>query len=246
MFEYIYNEETIVHKRRQIFEEFLKLSTNVEDGNFKIISDCDLKLLFELYDEVFFNSDFRQNYEGAFRFSFSKRMSKSAGLTLCPKNISNLRPKDLIIEFRFGINFFFQYGLSDKEKFVSGIKTNNALEALQLVLEHEICHAIEFILYHQSSCKGKRFKELAKNVFNHSSSYHALPTNQEIAKEKLGLSIGKKVSFQFENQLLEGFINRINKRATVMVKNKEGNYLDHQGNRYIKFYVPLDDLTLME
>lgn len=246
MFDYIYDEKVIVQKRKQIFEEFLELSENVEDGNFKTISTYDLKLLFELYDKMFFYSDFRDRYEGSLRFSFSKRMTRSAGLTLCPQNISTLQPKDVIIEFRFGVDFFFNYDLSHKEKFVSGVKTHNALEALQLVLEHEICHAIEFILYHRSSCKGKRFKTIAKNLFNHSSSYHALPTNQEIAKEKLGLSIGKRVSFQFEDQCFEGFINGINKRATVMVKNKEGDYIDRQGNRYAKYYVPLNHLTLIE
>ncbi|WP_303864388.1 hypothetical protein [Alkalibaculum bacchi] len=246
MFDYIYNSETIVQKRTQIFEEFLKLSGSVEDCNFKMISTDDLKLLFELYDRVFFRNDFSNQYEGGFRFSLSKRMSKSAGLTLCPKNISALKPKDVIIEFRFGVNFFFYYELSDKEKFVSGIETHNALEALQLVLEHEICHAIEFILYHQSSCKKKRFKIIAKNLFNHSSSYHALPTNQEIAKEKLGLSIGNKVSFQYENEFFEGFINGIHKRATVMVKNKEGCYIDREGNKYTKYYVPLNQLILLK
>ncbi len=246
MFDYIYDEKTIVQKRSQIFEEFLRLSQNIEDGNFKMISTDDLKLLFELYDKVFFCSDFSNVYKGSFRFSLSKRMTKSAGLTLCPKNINTLKPEDIVIEFRFGVNFFFYYDLSNKDKFVSGIKTHNALEALQLVLEHEICHAIEFILYHQSSCKGKRFKTLANNLFNHSSSYHALPTNREIAKERLGLSIGNRVFFQYENESFEGFINGINKRATVMVKNKDGNYVDRQGNRYTKYYVPLNQLTLIE
>ena len=246
MFDYIYEEKTIIHKRKQIFEELIKQSENIKNGNIINILPTDLELLFKLYDRIFLRNDFTNQYLGRFRFSLSKRMIKSSGLTLVPRNISSLRPEEVVIEFRFGINFFLQYDLTAANKFVSRIKTQNALEALQLVLEHEICHAIEFILYHQSSCKGKRFKTLAQNLFGHKSSYHELPTNQEIAKEQLGLSIGASVSFQFKGKQLEGFIHRIHKRATVMVKSSKGQYVDLQGNRYTKYYVPLNHLTVVE
>ena len=199
MFDYIYDEKAIVQKRKQIFEEFLELSENVEDGNFKTISTYDLKLLFELYDKVFFHSDFRNQYEGSLRFSFSKRMTRSAGLTLCPQNISTLQPKDVIIEFRFGINFFFNYDLSHKEKFVSGVKTHNALEALQLVLEHEICHVIEFILYHRSSCKGKRFKTIAAVIM------HYLQIERLLKKSWVYL-LGKEYPFNLKMNPLKALL----------------------------------------
>ncbi len=239
MIEYTYDNKTIENKRKAIAKEFMKLSKNIKNSTIKEISTGDLAILFELYDQGFLNNRLRDEFPGNFKFSLSSRMTRSAGLTRCPKNISEIKPEDVLIEFRFGVDFFFQYELSNRSKMVCGIETSHALEALQLVFEHEICHGIEFIYFHQSSCKGKRFKTLANNLFGHISSYHQLPTNKELAREKLGLQIGDQISFPFDNQIFIGVINGINKRATIMVKDKNGPYADEQGNKYAKFYVPL-------
>ena len=111
-----------------------------------------------------------------------------------------------------------------------------------MVLEHEICHAIEFIYYYESNCKGDRFKTISNNLFGHTSSYHQLPTHKELAREKYGLRIGDKISFIFADKKLNGVIYGINKRATIMVQDKNGQYADKQGNRYVKYYVPLNNI----
>lgn len=239
-------EEHLIHSKRQkITDEFNHQSNNIKDGNIEIISNQDLSLLFDLYDKLFFNDCFKNNYEGKVKFSLSKRMTKSAGATICPKNIHKIKPKDWIIEIRIGVNFFFNYNSVHKEKIVSGIKTKNSLEALQIVFEHEICHVIEFICFNQSSCKGKRFKELSYNLFKHTRNYHRLPTNREIAYESKGLKIGDRVNFIIDGKKTQGIIHNINKRATVMVKNKKGRYQDVYGTRFTKYYVPLQLLELM-
>src|SRR5699024_5279185 len=101
------------------------LSDHVKDGHIKALSDRDIKILFDLYDREFFHGAFN-SYDGTFKFSLSKRMTKSAGMTLCPRTIRDLRPSEVVIEFRFGINFFFRYDLTEGNKFVSGIETHNA------------------------------------------------------------------------------------------------------------------------
>lgn len=242
MIEYKYDKKIIEKKRANISKELIKASTNIKNDIIQEISPSDLKILFELYDSIFLNNWFKDKFKGSFKFSLSKRMTKSAGYTLCPKNISILRPEDIIIEFRIGVDFFFQYELLEGVKVVCGIETNNSLEALQLVLEHEICHAIEYICFYKSSCKGERFKTIAKNLFGHTSSYHQLPTNKNLAKEIMGLNIGDKVWFISKGKKINGFIYRINKRATVMVQDQSGQYADKQGNRYVKYYVPLNRL----
>lgn len=242
MFEWfeIKSEEDLVRlKREKIADAFTRQSEHIKNGNIQTISSQDLRMLFDLYDSIFFKDWFRENFEGKMVFSLSKRMTKSAGATICPKNSHKIKPKDLKLEIRMGINFFFNYDAIQKDKVVSGIRTKNSLEAMQIVFEHEICHAIEFIHYHRSSCKGKRFKELAFNLFGHTESYHRLPSNQQIAFEKLGLKVGDVVQFMIEGKITSGIISNINKRATVMVRDKRGNYRDTKGVRYSKYYVPL-------
>lgn len=234
-----YTRDEIAKKRKDIYSQIIVLSSNIEEKTFQKIGSKDLCLIFELYDNIFFNNWFENYFKGKIKFSFSKRMTKSAGLTLCPKNISSIKPDDLVIEIRMSLDFFFNYGQLDRIKSVGGVETNNPLEALQVIIEHEICHVIEFIHYHRSSCRGQRFKQLAYDLFGHTESFHQLPTYRQIAKEKLGLAVGETVYFQDNNKKLKGIITNINKRATVMVKNSRGDYIDKKGNRYIKYYVPL-------
>lgn len=236
----IYTPSEILWKRAEVSKMLLTNSSNIKGQAIAKISTQDLNLLFDLYDEVFFNNRFKRNFKGKMIFSLSSRMTRSAGKTLCPKNISKIKPEDLVIEIRIGTDFFFQYDEIDGEKKVCGIPTENALEALQLVFEHELCHGIEFVNYKTSDCSKERFKTLAKNIFGHTESHHKLPTYRQIAGEKYGLKIGNMVTFTHENKKIKGILYNINKMATVMVRDKNGTYADRQGNRYVKYYVPIE------
>lgn len=233
------HKDDICAKREEINRLLRTKSGNLKSGNINTISTSDLKLLFKLYDQVFLGNWFADCFKGKFKFSLSRQMTKSAGLTRCPKNIDKIEPGELVIEIKIGIDFFFQYDLIEGSKTVGGIKTSNSLEALQLVFEHELCHVIEFIHFKRSSCSKKRFKALANNLFGHTESCHKLPTHRQIANQKLGLNIGDTVSFTFEGKKLTGLLYNINKRAIVMVRNKDGSLADSKGNRYSKYYVPL-------
>ncbi|MFU0824972.1 SprT-like domain-containing protein [Clostridium sp.] len=237
-----YLESEIENKRHLLRNEFIYISNNINHGQIKKILVEDLQLLFNLYDKYFFNYYFNKFFKGNITFSLSKRMSRSAGKTIIPKTNPILEEEKQRYEIRIGVNFLFQYYELDREKIVAGVKTEDSLHALLMVFEHEIIHLIEFYVFGNSSCKNKRFKTIAKNIFNHKDVYHSLPTNGEIACESLGIKIGDKVSFLHEEEIKNGIVNRINKRAAIMVLDNKGNYIDGQGNRYSKYYVPLNKI----
>lgn len=230
-------------KRAQIGHRLMALSPNIKSPELTKIAVNDLRLLFELYDEVFFNHQLTAGFSGQLKFSLSSRLTKSAGKTIFPRCCHQIPPEQLTAEIRMGTSFFFQYNAITGPKIVSGITTQNALEAFQLVFEHEICHFIEFLCYQNSNCRGKRFKNLAHNLFGHTESFHKLPTQNQIALQKYGFRIGAPVTFTYEGRSLQGILYRINKRATVMVKDRKGIYADKKGVRYSKYYVPLELLA---
>lgn len=242
VFELTYTEAEILSKRNEIARQFVSLSPNIKGPDITRIAPSDLQLLFDLYDRMFLNGQFSAEYQGEIVFSLSTRFIKSAGKTICPRNIARTKPADIIMEIRIGTAFLFQFNEIDSAKSVAGIPADNALKALQLVFEHEICHLLEFITFHSSSCRQIRFKTLAHNLFAHTASTHQLPTSRQIAEQKYGFKLGDTVKFSYENHVYEGILYRVNKRATVMVRDKKGIYRDSQGNRYACYYVPLEYL----
>jgi hypothetical protein len=241
----IYKATEIQNKKLLLRKEFLYNSINIDSGEVKKISEEDLRILFELYDKYFFDSYFKDKFKGNIKFSLSKRMNKSAGKTIVPKNISVLSEEKQSFEIRIGVNFFFQYYDLKREKIVGGIITSDSLHALLTVFEHELIHFLEFYTFGKSSCKGKRFKDIAFNIFGHKDVYHSLPTNSEVLRKDLNISPGDSVCFSHDGKSFKGIIYRINKRATVMVLNNRGNYVDSKGNRFNKFYVPIQLLSKM-
>ena len=234
--------DVVKNRREKVSNLFILKSNNIKNGRISTISTSDIRLMFELYDQVFFENWFRDRFKGKIDLSISRRMTKSAGITICPKNCDKIKPEELVMEIRIGVDFFFHYDLIEGNKEVCGVSTSNSLEALQLVFEHELCHIIEFIHFKKSNCIGDRFKTIASNLFNHTANYHKLPTFKQIANQKLGLRMGSIVTFTFEGKRLNGILYNINKRATVMVRNDEGQLIDRDGNRYSKYYVPLNAL----
>lgn len=226
-------------KRGQVKQLLLQKSTGIKEPQLASISTEDLKLLFNLYDEIFFQNWIKYHFIGKMKFSLSSKMTRSAGKTMYPRNIGRIKPEDLVLEIRMGIDFFLYYGQLKKSSIVCGLKANNSLEALLLVFEHELCHVLEFLLFKKSSCKGLRFKAMAGNLFGHTDSYHKLPTNKQIANKVFGFKIGEMVSFKNKEKRLTGLLYNVNKRAVVLVPDKNGLLADRHGMRYSKYYVPL-------
>jgi len=229
----IYNPNEVKMKTKKIYSKLLKKSENIHQGNFKSIGSNDLRFLFLQYDHYFFDSYFRENYRDKIAFRLSQRMTKTGGSCKYLK-----RSKAYIITL--SMTLIFQTFMDvQREIVVNGITCNDRLEATMRILEHEIIHLLEFILYGSSSCSKPQFKTLSYNIFSHTAVTHELVTQAERAYKSLNLKVGDDVEFKYDEQKLQGTISRITKRATVMVKNASGQYSDKYGNRYLKFLVPL-------
>lgn len=237
-----YDENTIIQKRIQVREQLFSTSKNIKNGNIEVISEKDLQLLFNLYDTIFLESYFSLNFKGILKFKLSHQMTKSAGITRTPRNIAVIPPEKQQFEIKISLDFLFDYYKSMREKSVGGIITNDPIDVLMLVFEHEICHVIEFHIYKKSSCKKIRFKTIANNIFGHKESYHKLTTNSELTFLNYGLKANDKVGFEYEGKLLKGIIYRINKRAIVMTEDKKGTYTNNFGKRFSKYYVPINEI----
>lgn len=235
--------ENTADKRRIIRKCLISLSQNIECGEIKAISQEDLILLFKLYDKYFFNEYFKNNFKGKINFSVSNKMTRSAGKMMVPKNLASLKEEVEKYELRIGVNFFFHYDELKRKKTVNGIETEDALHALLMVFEHELIHFLEFYVYKESNCKKDRFKAIAYNIFGHTDVYHSLPTIKEITGEKFGIKLGDRVCFIHDKNKIVGVVNSINKRASIMVLDKNGDYVDKYKNRYFKYYVPINLLN---
>lgn len=99
---------------------------------------------------------------------------------------------------------------------------------------------------------GKTFQLLAKVLFGHTEWTHDLITQDEIAYNLYNITVGAKVKFEFDGQSYSGKVNRVQKRVTILVKekNKMNPHPDSRefsdGNFYRKFYVPIEQCQVIE
>jgi hypothetical protein len=139
---------------------------------------------------------------------------------------------------------FDSFGSGDRRITVAGVVCENRLQALQRIFEHELIHLAEQLCWQKSDCAAIRFQDIAARHFLHRDHTHNLVTHRERAAEA-GIRIGSRVSFTFEGQELTGRVNRITKRATVLVQDPEGSPFS-DGSRYKTYYVPLVHLKVSE
>ena len=221
---------------KKIYRVILKESQNLGQGNFNQIGTVDLIRLFELYDQYFFNGFFYNNCKDKLSFRLSSRMTKTAG------KVTHHRQKN---SYTISLSTFLLFQTFDDVQMtirVNGIVCYDRLEAAMRILEHEIIHLLELVVQGSSSCSNNKFRHKAMNIFGHTETTHRLITQEVRALAKYKLKIGDEVLFQFKEESHRGIIYRIKKRATVMVKNSNGDFRDSQGNRYTKYYIPLQFL----
>jgi hypothetical protein len=112
-------------------------------------------------------------------------------------------------------------------------------------MEHELVHLAEMLLWDKSSCAQPRFCSISLRFFGHTENMHKLITPKERAIVQYGIKPGMTVRFRFDGVEHKGVVNRINKRATVLVEDRQGErYSD--GKHYAKFYVPVQLLEALE
>ena len=118
-----------------------------------------------------------------------------------------------------------------------GLACRHRLDALQRLFEHELVHLAEWVCWDESHCGRKRFQDIASRLFLHRAHTHQLITRSERAAA-LGIGVGTRVTFRYRGNRLQGRVNRITKRATVLVEDPEGTRWS-DGRRYVRYYVPL-------
>jgi hypothetical protein len=228
--------EEIQRRTRGIYSEVLQRSKHLDAGNFSVIHQDDLRRLFDGYDEEFFGGFCRAAAgPGGLQFRLSKRMTSSGGKT------TRFKPRSREAHFEIAVSttlLFQTFHDVERPISVAGIVCRDRLEALQRVIEHEIVHLIEMLLWTHSSCSARRFQSIARRAFAHVEHTHQLITPRERALRKFGIRPGDRVRFQLNGSPLVGVVNRITRRATVLVEDPRGmRYTD--GKRYAKYYVPL-------
>jgi len=238
--------DEIHRKGRAIRKAILRESRHIRTANFDAISAEDVERLYQLYDEWFFRRLFRRLFDrdpdSSLTFHVSKKMTKAGGSTshtrkrvASPDGIRNVTSYRLTVS---ALLLFQTFREEQRPIAVAGVTCTDRLEALQRIVEHELIHLLEFLVWETSSCAQERFQRLARNLFGHTAVRHELVTPHEIAVRHFEIRVGDRVAFQFEGAHYEGFVNRISQRATVLVERPDGlRYSD--GKHYAKFYVPL-------
>lgn len=226
--------------QQSIYRHALQNSRNFNSPHFQRISNSDLGMLFQTIDEGIFDGLLGQLCERSssrpLSFRLSTRMTSCGGMTTMQReNRPAAKPE---FEIAIATSPLFDTFKVDASAKVGGVECHDRLQALQRIMEHEMLHLAELLLFADSNCSGPQFKRYAWRHFGHTESNHRLLTPRDVARKKLGISPGDKVIFSAGGRQLSGTVNRITKRATVLVPDPRGTkYTD--GKCYSKFYVPL-------
>jgi hypothetical protein len=236
-----------VAKAAAVREAVQRERANLREPNFERIDVRDLAALFDLYDRTFFRGLLapaaQRNCGRPLALRLSSTMTRSGGKT----SLLRRRMSDGAIRAHYEIAvasrmLFMTFTRPDRPVVVCGLACRDRLDALQRIMEHEIIHLAEWVTFGRTRCTGARFKGLAAKIFGHSGTTHELVTPREHAAVTHGVRPGGRVGFEFDGCRWTGLVNRISRRATVLVEDPHGRpYSD--GKRYRKFYVPLERLT---
>lgn len=228
-------ENEIRERLQTIHGDVIVQSRLVRGADFRSIHTSDLEFLFEAYDRRFFAGEMRKTIgQRALAFHLSRRMTRAGGRTA---RITH-RSGEVKYEIAIAISMLFDgFGENDRSVTVCGLPCESRLQALQRIFEHELVHLAEQLIWNNSNCSARRFQQIASKMFLHQAHTHNLITRAERAAES-GIRVGALVSFLFEGRRLVGRVNRITKRATVLVEDAAGmRYSD--GRRYKRYYVPI-------
>lgn len=212
--------------------------------NFDRVNASDLRSMIQWYDEFFFGASCIALAElDSFSVRWSSRMTRAGGKTTRTTwPATSKRPGKTEYEIVLSSSLLFQSFRESKTPIrVCGRVCLNRLHAMQRIVEHELIHLVEMLIWTDSNCAATRFQSIAAGLFGHTEHRHELTTQQERARDAFGIRLGDRVEFNHEGKQLIGFVNRITRRATVLVQDSNGEqYSD--GMKYRKFYVPISRL----
>lgn len=249
----------IRRRRQQIAQRILSDSSAIRDINFSTINTRDLFELFANYDELFFEGRLSPLFESAgqtLKFRLSSRMTSTGGMTTYHRspasratsmgrnNSKSRSPYNRNFEIAISSTLLFNTSFDPSRQIrVGGVEAIHRLDALQRIFEHELVHLLEMLLWDDSSCARSRYKSIVSRFFGHLESNHQLLTPSETARYEYGISPGDTVRFQHRGKQMAGIVNRINRRATILVPAEKGGELFTDDCRYNRFYVPLSRLS---
>ena len=225
----------------EIHQQTLLLSTKIDGPDFTRVATADLRRMIRMYDERFFDGRLLPIVQAeGIEFEFSSRMTSVAGkmITHYPNGYEGPRRFTL----KLSSTLLFQtFEDVNRVVEVTGRRCRDRLEAMQRVAEHELVHLIEMLIWNDGDCNQARFQSIAKRYFLHTDYRHDLITQRERAARKFNIRVGDRVSFNIGGEPLIGRVNRITRRATVLVPDRRGQKFS-DGGRYQKYYVPLEGL----
>lgn len=214
---------TEIEKKRGEIHDFLALRCP-GNANFSQIDDDFLYLLYQQYDQAFFDG-FLAEYPVPI-LKFSTRMTRVGGKFI---------PSSLRHEIRISIRLLFDnFGKDKAPSSINGIEAQDRLQGLQLIFEHELLHLYEYLKWGQTSCRQNRFRELANTIFGHRETRHELITRDEQISREKGLSPGIRVRVDFPEGPVEGIVYRVSRHCTVLIPHPKGKWVDREGERYRK------------
>lgn len=237
-----FSREQIDTWQREIHSQTLMLSRSIDRPNFTRVGREDLVRMIQMYDERFFGGRILPvaHAEGL-KFGLSSRMTRIAGkmVTHYPNgNHEGPRQFELVLSSSL---LFQTFEDVDHTVEVTGRRCQDRLEAMQRVAEHEFVHLIEMLIWNDGNCHQSRFQSIARRYFGHTDYRHALITQRERAAMKFDIRVGDEVRFAHDGHVMKGRVNRITRRATILVPNSKGEQFS-DGERYVRYYVPLEKL----
>ena len=222
-----YTSETVSAYRKQILSELKTRDPDFMSIPVRRLRTTTLPYLLKRYDELFLDHFLEQTYGKRLTSSLSGRLTISAGKFIYPKRMTS-SPSG---EIRMSIDFLSR--LRNEEYHLNGLTTHGPQESFLVVLEHEIVHAIEYGITGNTG-HSSIFQSIAWNLFKHTETTHNLPTRATDAA-KIGLVVGKSVSFDYKGKRLTGTVSYVGKTVSVMVPDSKGSYVDRFGRHYSKY-----------
>jgi hypothetical protein len=246
LFVLLYSASEVDARKARIYESLLAQSPQVREGNFQLIGTDDLERLFNWYDREFFagrlGEMLMEDEAHPMTFRLSRRLVSAAGQTIREVRRIDRHGKPFAkVEYEITISatlLFNTFHEVDRPVTVGGLVCKDRVEALQRIFEHELLHLAEFLAWGRSNCRAANFHRLSRRIFAHEGAFHDLITPREQARAAYDIRIGDYVSFEIDGSQHAGRVNRITRRATVLVENPRGVLFD-DGKHYLTFYVPL-------
>lgn len=229
--------------RKQIHEQMLLTSRFINGPNFQKVAAEDVSRMIRMYDDRFFDGKIlRAASAEGISFQLSSRMTSVGGklVTQYPEgSYDGRRSFELVLSSTL---LFQTFEDVSRPVEVAGCMCHDRLEAMQRIAEHEFVHLVEMLIWNDGNCSEARFQSIANRYFGHTDYQHNLITQRERAAVKFNIRVGDDVIFHHDGHRMQGRVNRITRRATVLVPNAAGQKFN-DGKRYSRFYVPLERLT---